>query len=236
LQLAGLGWPLQHIGELQQPMLGFQSSAWSSFWGSFGIMAAGQALMSFTGIIDQFFAAHLGAGAISTLSYANRIVSLLLALGATAISRATLPIFSELSGQGKAEAVKLLALRWASLMFLFGLIAMVVAWLMAPWMVRLLFQRGAFTAEDTLTVSKIIRYLLLQVPFYFPSILFVSLLASQQRYIVIQLVASSNLLIKIVFILLLMPTFGIYGIVLSTSIMYVTATLLMFLFLKRKNS
>jgi hypothetical protein len=64
-------------------------------------MGAGQALMSFTGIIDQFFAANLGAGAISTLSYANRVLGLILSLGAMAISRATLPEFSAVHARGE---------------------------------------------------------------------------------------------------------------------------------------
>lgn len=227
LQMTALSWPLRRAGELQRPLLGFQSSAWQGFWRSFSIMAAGQTLMSFTGIIDQFFAAHLGAGAISTLSYANRIVALILSLGATAVSRSTLPIFSELSsGKGKTTEIRVLALRWAKLMFLLGLVAMFVVWLLAPWMVKLLFQRGAFTNENTMAVSEVIRYLAPQLPFYFAGIVLVSLLSSQLKYKEIQIVACLNLFTKIVAMRLLMPM-GVHGIALATSIMYLASLVML---------
>ena len=89
-------------------------------------MLAGQALMSFVGIIDQFFAAHLGTGAIATLSYANRILALILGLGATAVGRATLPIFSKAEAQGSAHGRRL-ASHWVRLLFLLGVIAMILA-------------------------------------------------------------------------------------------------------------
>lgn len=37
----------------------------------------------------------------------------------------------------------------------------------APWVVRLLFEREAFTAENTFAVSEVLRIRLLQLPFYF---------------------------------------------------------------------
>lgn len=236
LQLAGLGWPLQRVGELQRPMLGFQSPAWHGFWGSFGIMAAGQVLMSFTGIIDQFFAAHLGAGAISTLSYANRIVSLILSLGATAISRSTLPIFSELSGKGKATEIRALTLSWAKLMFLFGLVAMFVMWWLAPWMVKLLFQRGAFIAEDTLEVSEIMRYLTLQIPFYFCATILCSYFSSHKKYTILFMTGIIGVFVKPAINIILVPLYGIAGVAISSSVVYLsTSSYMMFKILKNKS-
>lgn len=233
LQLAGLGWPLQRSGELQRPALGFQSPAWKGFWGSFGIMALGQAWMSVTGVIDQFFAAQLGAGAISTLSYANRIVALFVSLGAMAISRSTLPIFSELASQGKDSEIRVMARHWTKLMFVFGVLVMGVTWWLAPWMVELLFQRGAFNADDTSAVAELMRYLLMQLPFYFSGIVYISLLSAQMKFAVIQWVACSNLVVKILTMALLTPILGITAIALSTSIMYLASMLMLFVFFIR---
>ena len=234
LQLVGLGWPLHYMGELQPPALGFQSPVWLGFWGSFGIMAAGQALMSLTGIIDQFFAAHLGTGAISTLSYANRIISLIVSLGAMAISRSTLPIFSELVSQGKFNEVRAISHHWAKLMFLLGVMVMGIVWWLAPWMVELLFQRGAFKTEDTLVVAELISYLLLQLPFYFSGIVFVSLFSAQRKYSAIQWVACSNLLVKVFGMMLLAPVLGVKGIALSTSITYLASMVMLYILSVRK--
>lgn len=226
LQLAGLGWALRREGELQRPALGFQSPAWHGFWGSVGVMAIGQALMSLTSIIDQFFAAHLGPGAISTLSYANRIMALILGLGAMAISRATLPIFSEVAAKGDAAAIRGLAMRWANWMFVFGLVVTVVMWLLAPWIVELLFQRGAFTANDTDSVSMILKYLEFQIPFYFSSLVLVSALCSRRQFRVISVIAASNLLIKIVFLYSHVNNMSLPYIAASICLMYACSTIM----------
>lgn len=93
--VASLTIPLAWRGEIEAPRFTSHSPQWPMFWKGFGIMLVGQTLTSFIGIVDQFFAARLDTGAIAAISYANRILALILGLGATAVSRATLPVFQE---------------------------------------------------------------------------------------------------------------------------------------------
>lgn len=230
--LASLAVPLARQGEIEAPRFTRRSPQWTPFWQGFGIMLAGQTLMSFTGIIDQFFAAHLGTGAIATLSYANRILALILGMGAMAVSRATLPVFSQAQAQG-GEQVSRVATHWARLLFALGVIAMIVGWWLAPWGVRLLFERGAFTAQDATVVTEVLRYGLAQLPFYFAGIVLVSLLASQRRHRAIAAVASINLLVKVVANFSLVPWLGLNGLVLSTAFMYLISMSLCWLTVQR---
>lgn len=223
--LLGLAIPLLTKGGIELPRFRRQSSQWPLFWQGFGIMLIGQALMSFIGIIDQFFAAHLGTGAIATLSYANRILALILGLGATAISRATLPIFSKAQTKG-SEHIQHVVKHWVRLMFALGVLALVIGWWLAPWMVKLLFERGAFSEQDTLVVAVVFRYGLLQVPFYFTGILFVSLLTSQARYGILTIIGALNLIVKIFSNLLLIKWMGINGVMLATAFMLMFSTML----------
>lgn len=231
--LVSLAVPLGRQGELGTPGFTRESPQWPAFLQGFGIMLAGQALMSLTGIIDQFFAAHLGTGAIATLSYANRILTLILGMGAMAVSRATLPIFSQAHVQG-GEQVHRLAIHWGRLLFALGVVTMLVSWLFAPWGVKLLFERGAFTAQDTAIVAEVLRYGLTQLPFYFAGIVLVSLLASQGRHRAIAAVAGADLLVKVVAMVILTPIFGIKGVALATTIMYATTLLLLGLSIREK--
>lgn len=230
--LASLAVPLARQDEIEAPRFTRQSPQWTPFWQGFGIMLAGQALMSFTGIIDQFFAAHLGTGAIATLSYANRILALILGMGAMVVSRATLPVFSNAQAQG-GEQVHRVATHWMRLMFALGVVTMLVTWLLAPWGVKMLFERGAFTADDTNIVAEVLRYGLTQLTFYFAGIVLVSLLSSQGRYRAIALVAGFNLLVKITAMVILTPILGINGIALSTAIMYAVSMLLLNIIVKK---
>ena len=232
LHAAALGAPLLRRGELPAPRLAQRSPAWQFFWASIGIMALGQVLSSLTNLVDQFFAAGLNEGALSTLSYANRILALILGLGATAVSRATLPVFSKDVAQGGVN-VTALALRWFKWMLMLGLLVLLVSWLLAPWMVRVLFERGAFTASNTLAVSSVLRYALFQVVFYFPALVLVSALAAQRRNKLIALSGVINLICKLPLAFLLVPLFGIYGLVLSTVLMYALSAALLFMFVRR---
>lgn len=221
LHLVGLVWPLSRSGELSAPMPGFSSPAWPAFWSGMKVMVVGQALMSLTTIIDQFFAAHLETGAIATLNYANRIMALILGFGAVAISRATLPVFSEAAVQGQLQR---LASRWARWMFLGGLIVVAVLWPLARWVVKILFERGAFTAANTVQVAGLLQLFLLQVPVYFFGLVLVSVLSSRKDYFALTLSGIIGILVRPFANVLLVPRMGIEGIALSTAIGYLATS------------
>lgn len=214
--LVSLAVPLARQGEIEAPRFTRQSPQWILFWQGFGIMLGGQALMSFTGIIDQFFAAHLDMGSIATFSYANRILALILGMGAMSVSRATLPVFSHAQG---GQQINRVATHWVRIMFALGLVSMVISWLLAPWGVKLLFERGAFAAQDTVVVTQVLRYGLTQLPFYFSGLVMVSLLVSQRKYYVISIIGALNLVVKTAFNALIVPYSGVSGLMISTSLM-----------------
>jgi peptidoglycan biosynthesis protein MviN/MurJ (putative lipid II flippase) len=232
LQMMALALPLRWRGELPAPSFGQRSPAWQHFWGSIGIMALGQLMMACTSIIDQFFAARLGPGALSTLSYSNRILSLLLGLGATAISRATLPVFSETHVKGGAD-VSALALRWTKWVFVLGIAVLLTSWIAAPWGIDLLFRRGAFTAEDGGRVTEVFRYAALQVPPYFAGLVLTSALFSKQRYSTIAIIAISNACIKLILNFELYKTLRLNGLVISSVAMYTVSSLLCLVAVRR---
>lgn len=217
--LASLAVPLAQQGEIEAPRFTRRSPQWPAFWQGFGIMLVGQAMMSFIGIIDQFFAAHLGTGAIATLSYANRILALILGLGATAVARATLPIFSQAQAQGGKQAQRV-AIHWVRLLFVLGVVAMIAGWWLAPWAVKLLFERGAFTAQHTEVVTEVLRYGLAQLPFYFAALVLVSYASSKRRYILLFWSGVIAIVSKMIANAVLVSLFGIKGIALAWVVVY----------------
>jgi peptidoglycan biosynthesis protein MviN/MurJ (putative lipid II flippase) len=205
--------------ELEPPRFSLGSPQWRWFWHGFGIMLAGQALMSLTVVIDQFQAVRLGTGAAATLGYANRILSLLLGLAAIAVSRATLPVFSEAAGQGGA-ALRGVAGYWMRLMFAAGVAAALAGYFLAPWGVALLFQRGRFGTAETAVVADALRYALPQLPFYFSSMVLVSYALSQRRYALVFWSGVIGCAGKVAGNLLLVPLLGVNGIALAATCVY----------------
>lgn len=231
LHMFFLGWPLQRVGELSAPIFHLHSPAWQGFWGGIGIMSLGQLLSSLTGIVDQFLAANLSEGALSTLSYANRILSLILGMGATAIGRATLPVFSQARAAGSVD-INALALNWAKWMFLAGLFVALAGALASPILVELLFERGAFTPDNTRSVAAVFSWSMIQVPFFFAGLVLVSTLGAGGYYSLIALSGGTNLLFKLFFASLLVRKYQLIGLVLSTSAMYALSLLLLYIAVK----
>jgi putative peptidoglycan lipid II flippase len=219
-------------GDVEMPRFTSISPHWMTFWQGFGVLLAGNTLMSFVTIIDQFFAAHFGPGIIATLSYTNRVLALIIGLGATAVSRATLPVFSKIKSDEGGQLQRV-AMLWVRLMFVLGLFAMAISWWLAPWAIKFLFERGAFTAKNTEAVTEVFRYGLIQLPFYFSCLVLVSLLASRRRHKLIAIGASINLFVKVGANFLLAPLMGVNGIITATGIMYLGSFITLYYFAKK---
>ncbi|QIN62823.1 lipid II flippase MurJ [Caballeronia sp. SBC1] len=197
------------------------------------VLGLGQLVMCCTPVLDQFFVARYGDGAIATLGYANRVLSLLLSMGALAISQATLPILSDIIGSGDSVRARHTALKWTLLMFLLGSAVAFVAWLLAPYLVALLFQRGAFNARDTAAVAELFRWGQLQMPFYFSGLVLLTLFASASRYREMAVIALVSFLVKVLANLTMTSWLGVPGILTGTALMHATTLVCYLVYTKR---
>jgi murein biosynthesis integral membrane protein MurJ len=99
-------------------------------------------------VVDQIFASFLSAGSISALSYAGKISSLPVGIVFVAVGRAALPYLARQAAAKDMQAFKstLRLYLWAVGLVTAGLTAFMLA--LAHPLVRLLFQRGAFSPAD----------------------------------------------------------------------------------------
>jgi putative peptidoglycan lipid II flippase len=230
--LASVAAVLKRRGEVEVPRFTRVSSQWPAFWQGFGLMLAGQSLMTSLGVVDQLFAASLGTGAIAGLGYANRILGLILSLGAMAVARATLPVFSQAYAQ-EGRQIHAVVTQWVRLLFMLGVAATLAGWWLAPWAVRLLFERGAFTAADTAVVAEVFRYGLAQLPFYCAALVLASCASSQGRYRLLFWSGAIAVGSKMISNAVLIPLLGIKGIALAWGVVYALNALFFLLTLRR---
>jgi peptidoglycan biosynthesis protein MviN/MurJ (putative lipid II flippase) len=210
-------------GVLGRVYLSLRSGHWEDIRRAAPVLLVGQIALSFLGPIDQFTATRFGDNAIATLGYANRIIALLVSLGALAIARAALPVFTDALDRDARDEARRRAFGWAWLMCGAGVVGGAIGWGLMPWAVEVLFERGAFTANDTANVSQIARVGLLQLPFYFGSIVMVQFLAASGRFGVIAASATVNLVSKVTLNLIAVQWFGLAGIMWATGGMYVVS-------------
>jgi putative peptidoglycan lipid II flippase len=175
----------------------------------------------------------LGSGSVAGLGYGNKIVVLVLALGATAVRTAVLPYFSGMVARGEWVAVRHTLRTYIGLIWLGTLPLAIALIVLAGPMVQLLFQRGAFTPENTIVVSRIQSMYALQVPFYVLGSLVTPLISSLRENRVLLWGAMISLSLDIVLDLLFMRLFGVAGIALSTSVVYIVSWAFVTLFCYR---
>ncbi|MCT8992271.1 hypothetical protein NYR54_18665 [Chelativorans sp. SCAU2101] len=193
----------------------FRSPAWQAAGAALGVMLINQLLSGLSTPIDRFSAASMGDNVISTLGYADRIIALATSLGATVVARATLPVFSIGVINKKYEDIARQARIWSFIMFLLGIFASLIIWNASNIIVKLLFERGAFHAQDTDRVSSVLRVACLYLPFYFSSIVLVQWFSARRRLKNVLLMTSVGILAKIGTIIILYDI-GIYAIAASS--------------------
>jgi peptidoglycan biosynthesis protein MviN/MurJ (putative lipid II flippase) len=208
-------------GVTASPSFSLRAPQWSVLYKATGVFMAGQIVMSLVTPLDQYTAAQLGGGTIASLGYANRLLMLATSLGALAIGRATLPVFSDILRRG--ESATPTALKWAIVMFVVGLLAAIAGALLSECGTRLVFQHGAFSASDTARVAHLLRWGLTQLPFYFSVLVLVQLLAAQGRYGAMSLIAVGNFLVKLLGNMVLVKLVGEAGIMLANTLMQFTS-------------
>jgi putative peptidoglycan lipid II flippase len=101
-------------------------------------------------------------------------------------------------------------------------------------MVRILFERGSFTAKDTHVVSLVTAFFVLQIPFYVAGILGVRLLNALGMSRSILLICAANLVVNVLGNLLLMRRLGVAGIALTTSLVYLVSGAQVFFVIRRE--
>ncbi|MFJ9863373.1 murein biosynthesis integral membrane protein MurJ [Streptomyces sp. NPDC101165] len=107
-------------------------------------------------LVERFLASNLPAGAISHLNYAQKIAQIPMTLSMM-LCTVTFPLVARALADGDTERARTRVerdLAVACCLVLLGTAAVVAC---APQLVRLLFQRGAFTAEDTAATAGVMR-------------------------------------------------------------------------------
>jgi putative peptidoglycan lipid II flippase len=179
-------------------------------------------IMSSGLLIDQAMAATLGPGSVSALSYGNRLVALLLGIGPV-LGTALLPYFSTIVAVGDWQHVRQTLRQYIVLALVLTIPITILALSMSETLVAFLFQRGAFTTEDARLVSQIQSVYFVQVPFYAVGTILVRMISSLKASYILTQAAIINVVVNVAFDYILMQAFGVVGIALSTTIVYIVS-------------
>lgn len=202
----------------------FDSEERAVMWQFLPLMA-GSFLMCCTDLVDQVMAAAYGSGSVATISYGNKLVSLVLGVGSVALSTAIFPYFSRMVAAEDWRGVRHTLKIYIRLILITTVpLAVLICWGSEP-LVRIFFQRGSFTEDDTMKVALVQTAFALQIPFYVLTIMFVRLISSLGRNSYLLFSTLTSVILNIVLNYVFLMYFGLPGIALSTAVVYMVSAL-----------
>jgi murein biosynthesis integral membrane protein MurJ len=184
-------------------------------------------------LVDQIFASSLSAGSISALNYSLKLVSVFTGVIFVSVGRAALPYLSRQASMNDMKAFKE-TLRFY--LWVVGIGTAVLAALMfvlAHPLVQILFQRGAFSADDTdRTASTLVGFVVGLTPMALGFIIARSFVALRKnRFLLITTIFGviANAIFDYIFARLWQST----GIALATSAVYFCNLFILLFILRR---
>ena len=183
-------------------------------------MIAGAFLMCSTLLVDQSMAAMLLPGSVAALNYGNRLVALPINIATQALGTAVIPYFSKMVAEQNWKGVRHTLKHYMRLIFFITVPLTVLIVIFSDLIVKIMLQRGSFTANDTYLVAQIQSFNALQIPFYVANILVVKLISALRANYILMYGSLINLTANIILNYLFMQKLGIAGIALSTSCVY----------------
>jgi putative peptidoglycan lipid II flippase len=178
-------------------------------------------------------AATLGQGNLAILSYGNKLVLPVLAIGSAALATVVYPRFSRLVAEREWIRLHQQVKSYLALVLVATIPATVVIVLLSTFIVRVLFEHGEFNPSDTRDVAELQMIFALMIPAYTLSQLLSRVLNAMRatRYLLIGsiVIFAFNIIADYLF----KEWFGITGIAMATVGNYALALIFNFYLFRR---
>lgn len=184
----------------------------------FGIGTIGVAAQQINILINTMIATSSGVGAVSWLTYGFRIFQFPVGILGVSIGGSNLVHFSEAWKKGERETAVgyLQTSYYLSLLTILPTVAFIMA-LSIPTM-NLIFERGAFTHQDTLMSALALRAYAIGLPFYAVYKIFAPTFYSIDRPGIPVLISIGSIIVNVVISIFLTPIYGFWILALATSV------------------
>ena len=190
-------------------------------------LATSGLVMSGCVIVDQTMAVLAGEGAVAMISFGNRLTLGLLSLSSV-LWTVLFPQFIERVINRQFHELRGSLIGLNILVFVCGLFGCTILAFMSEWITSLVYERGAFTPEDTKIVSQIQIFYFLHIPFYISILINARILNAFEKT---KLYLSGNIVLLLCNILLnltFIEMFGVLGIAMATLVSYCAMAMVWF--------
>jgi len=223
-EIAVVGCALRRHGFPLLPVIGPWHPKTGTVIREFAFLSLGTGVMVGVGLINQSYAATLGNGSIALLNYGSKLGLMVISVTSLAIGTVFLPEFSAAAARFDWIALKRTYLRCAGWSVLLLTLVTTILIVLSEPIVRICFQRGAFNATATDTVSRIQIYYFLQVPWVVGGTIGTRVLMALEASRRVLAIGVANLAVAALVTGYFVRHFGVLGIGMSTLSMYALAS------------
>lgn len=167
-------------------------------------------------LVDTAMAATLGKHQVAILTYGNRIVLPILSITSIALGTVVFPYFSQLAARQDWRGLQRTLSHYLYLILLATVPLAIGIIVLSEEVVRLLFERGEFTAGDTAAVARVQAVFALMIPAYTIASVVSRVVISLQKSQLMLLVSVGVFAFNLIGNYVLKQIMGIEGIALAT--------------------
>lgn len=194
----------------------------------------GNAFNNSNALVDSVMAARRSElGGLAALSYGKKVVTLPIDIAATAFSTVLIPYFSGIAAKNDWQTFRRTLDRSLMIILISTVPVAAAIAVFAEPLIRLLFERGAFSAEDTKVVSAILIYYVFQLPFYVAYYLMLRILPIINRTSANIFFSAIGIFLTIFLNYVFIKFLGTSGIALSSSVVYFILAAGIYYFIRR---
>lgn len=185
-------------------------------------------------MVDKIFASKLESGVIASLDYANIMKEFALQIGTITLLTLFFPIVSKYWADKNYDSFKNSVLKSINIMTAIFIPITTVVFLVGDVVIRIVYQRGRFSAEDTkITTIAFIIYSAALVALAYNAV-FLKAFYSMQETRNVLFVSLINVSLNIILNLILVKRWGYIGLSLATSLSSIMCTPFYFFIFKKK--
>ena len=184
-------------------------------------------LVLLQGVVERAYASQLPPGSVVALSLSLNVLGVPSTLVLPAVSAVLLPVLSRMEQQGRSKRFGL-PWQYYVIIILLAAAATLVLFLSSDFLVRLLFMRGKFTEEAASLTSMIIKLTSISLIAYVLITVLRQVLIARHLMAHDALISGITLVTKISLLQILIPRYGIFGLIapmvittFGTSVLYI---------------
>ncbi len=196
-------------------------------FGQYTPLVLAAAFLSLALPVNNMIAATLPPGSVAAYNVGSKFVLFFTGLVGTGISTVLLPHFSHYFAGNRQAAVKKELSFFLVLATAIPIPATVILFILTPFMVQLIFQGGIFSGEDIATVTKIMRYGIIQISFFCTNMILVKFANAKRKNTLVTISSFFGLVVNVIFSLIFIRHMGVAGIALASSLAMLLATMLL---------